>query len=308
MSELLDTVEKLQDTQEAIRHAERTIAEYPDLPSATLSLRSLQERQQTLETAFARLADEHWIDICSYRVLPEKDGSVTLPSLTNTLGDFQALFTLVYDALRNGPKQRGRASVEAATATTFGFGYSFTGSVGFVLTLSNERLLVDETDLDRAMRTVFEMAEAESPEQIAVFAHELGAAPIRSMYKWATDHVRSGLNVDIDWRREEQTRADLAIQVPQLENLQQAIAATSDEVEEILTITGLLVGAHVHSHSFELELEDGNEIRGKMAEGLGTEHTLELPRRYTAEIRKTTQINYATEEDIVSYYLLSLRD
>ena len=308
MNELLDTVEKLQDTQAAIRRAEKTVAEYPDLPSVVLSLRSLQERQQTLETTFASLADELWLDVCSYRVLPERDGSVTLPSLTNTLGEFQALFTLVYDALKNGPKQRGRASSEATAATTFGFGYSFTGSVGFALTLPNERLLVDETDLDRAIRTVFEMAQAESSEQIAVFAHELGAAPIRTMYRWATDHVRSGLNVDIDWRREEQVRTGLAIQIPQLENLQHAIAATSDEVEETFTVTGLLVGAHVHSHSFELELEDGNQIRGKMAEGIGSEHTVELPGRYTAQIRKTTQINYATEEDIVSYHLLSLND
>lgn len=308
MNDLLDTVEKLQDTQIAIRHAERTIVEHPDLPSVALSLKSLQERQQALEVNFASLADELWLDVCNYRVLPDKGGGVTLPSLTDTLAGFQAMVTLVYDALKNGPKQRGRASVEATSATTFGFGYSFTGSVGFALTLPNERLLVDETDLDRAMRTVFEMAQAESSEQIAVFAHELGAAPIRTMYRWATDHVRSGLNVDIDWRREEQVKAGLAIQVPQLENLQHAIAATSDEVEEVFTVTGRLMGARMRSHSFELELDDGNEIRGRMAEGIGAEYSVTLPRRYTAQIRKTTQINYATEEDIVSYYLLSLRD
>jgi hypothetical protein len=308
MDDLLETIEKLQDTQAAIRRAERAAAEYPDLPSVALSLRSLQERHQALESAFSSLADEQWFDICSYKVLPEKDGRVTLPSLTSSLGDFQALFTLVYDTIKNGPKQRGRASPEATAATTFAFGYSFTGSVGFVLTLPNERLLVDETDLDRAMHTVFEMARAESSDQIAVFAKELGAAPIRTMYKWATDHVRSGLSVDIDWRREEQVKSKLFIQVPELENLQHAIAATSDEVEETLTVTGLLVGAHVHTHSFHMELEDGSEIRGKMAEGIGSEYTVELPRRYTAHILKTTQINYATEEDIVTYYLLSLRD
>lgn len=308
MSELLDTIEKLQDTQAAIRRAEKAVTEHPDLPSVAANLRSLQKRQHKLESVFSEQADTEWFDVCSYRILPEKEDHLTLPSLTSTLGDFQALFTLVYDTLRNGPKQRGRPSVEATAATTFGFGYSFTGSVGFALTLPNERLLVDETDLDRAMRTVFEMAKAESSEQVAVFAKELGAAPIRIMYRWATDHVRSGLSVDINWRREEQVRSSLFIQVPQLENLQHAIAETSDEVEEIFSITGLLVGAHVNSHSFELELEDGSEIRGKMAEGIGLEHTVELPTRYTAQIRKTTQVNYATDVDIVTYYLLSLTE
>ncbi len=308
MSELLDTIEKIQDTQAAIKRLEEAAARHPEVPSVAASLRSLQKRRQDLETAFSSLVDQQWFDVCSYRILPERGEHVMLPSLTSTLGEFQSLFTLVYDTMKNGPKQRGRASVEAATATTFGFGYSFAGSVGFVLTLPNERLLTDETDLDRAMSTVFEMAKADSPQQIAGFAKELGAAPIRTMYRWVTSHVRSGLNVDIGWRREEQVRASLFIQVPELENLQQAIGETSDEVEEVLTIRGALVGADVHSHSFHIELEDGSEIKGKMAEGVGSEYTVELPRRYTAQIRKTTQIRYASDEDIVSYYLLSLKE
>lgn len=182
MNDLLDTIEKLQDTQAAIRRAEKAVLEHPEMPSVALSLKSLRKRQQSLEALFSSLADDQWFDVCSYKLLPEKEGRPTLPSLTNTLGDFQTLFTLVYDTIKNGPKQRGRASAEATAATTFGFGYSFTGSVGFVLTLPNERLLTDETDLDRAMSTVFEMARAQSPQDVAKFAKELGAAPIRTMY------------------------------------------------------------------------------------------------------------------------------
>ncbi len=306
MSKLLETIEKLRDTEAAIKRLERTAAQHPELPSVTASLRSLYKRQRDLEVAFSTQTDEEWLDVCRYRILPEREESLTLPSLTSALGDFQALFTLVYDTMKNGPKERGRASADAAAATTFGFAYSFTGSVGFVLTLPNERLLMNETDLDRAMSTVFDMAKAETPEEIAGFAKELGAAPIRTMYRWVSDHVRSGLNVDINWQREEEPRANLFIQVPELENLQQAIDATSDEVEEILVITGQVVGLDVRNHSFHIELEDESEIKGKMSEGVGFEHTVEVPNRYTAHIRKTTKINYATDQDIVSYYLLSL--
>src|SRR4051794_6029534 len=174
MSKLLETIERIQDTQAAIKRLEEAAAKHPDVPSVAASLRSLQKRQRVLETTFSSLADEQWLDVCSYKILPEKEeGSLKLPSLTSALGDFQTLFTLVYDAIKHGAKQHGRATAEAAAATTFSFGYSFTGSVGFVLTLPNERLLTDETDLDRAMSTVFEMAKAENSEQIASFAKEL---------------------------------------------------------------------------------------------------------------------------------------
>src|SRR3954467_3451074 len=113
---------EIQDTQAAIRRLEKAAAKHPEVPSVAASLRSLQKRQQNLEAVFSNLADEQWFDVCSYRFLPEKEGPVTLPSLTSTLGDFQALFTLVYDTLKNGPKQRGRPSIEATVTTTFGFG------------------------------------------------------------------------------------------------------------------------------------------------------------------------------------------
>lgn len=308
MSRLLDTVDKLQKTEAAIRRLEEAVAEHPELPSLAVNLRSLERRRRDLEMTFGRLTHEDFLDVCSYRIFSEaEDTRVTIPSLASALGDFQLLFTVVYDALKNGARQRIRRNPEIAAATTFEFGYSFTGSVGFVFTLPNDRLLTGGTDLDRAIDTIFELAKARDTDQIRSFARTLGVAPIRLMYKWATDHVDAGLGVDIDWRREYNVRSNLLVQVPELEVLQHAISQTSEEKREVFTTEGRLVGADVQGHRFRLKIEDGSEIRGQMSQSISAEQTVELPKRYTAQIEKTTIISYSTDEENVSYYLLSLK-
>ena len=157
------------------------------------------------------------------------------------------------------------------------------------------------------MRTIFEMAKAEDPEDILSFANELGVAPIRQMYRWVTDHVQSGIGADINWRRQEEVRSSLLVQLPELENLQRAISQTSEEREESLTVFGQLVMADVQNHRFRLVLEEG-DIRGSMADAIGVDDTIQLPRRYKAHLRKVTTVSYSTEEERIAYFLLALED
>lgn len=59
---------------------------------------------------------------------------------------------------------------EIVAETALTFGYTFPGSVGIVFTMPNERLLIGETALDEADRKVFDMAKAQTPDQIAKHA------------------------------------------------------------------------------------------------------------------------------------------
>ena len=308
MSRLLDTVGKLQETQEAIKQVEEAIAKHPEMRSLAVNLRSLERRRRDLESVFERLTNESFLDVCSYRIFSEDDeGRITVPSLASALGDFQSLFSTVYDAIKNGARQRVVHRPEIAAATTFEYGYSFAGSVGFVLTLPNERLLLGDTDLDKTMGTIFDMARARESTEILDYARTLGAAPVRLLYNWATDHVEAGLGADINWQREEHIRSSLFIQVPELEILQQAIDQTSDEKREVFTVQGQLVGADVAGHRFHMKLEDGSEIRGQMSQYTSAERTVELPKRYVAQIEKTTTVKYSTGEEKIVYYLLTLK-
>jgi hypothetical protein len=306
MSELLEVLGHLQDTDAAIARLERVAVEQPDVLSLTSALRSLKKRQENLEAQFAHLASNQFLDICRYRLFDDSEGRPTLRAFTSTLGDFQSLFTMVYDALKNGPKKQSQVSAEIAAKTTFGFGYTFAGSLGVVLTLPNQRLLLADSDIDEAIHIVFKMARAKTTEEVAYFAHTLGVAPVRKIYQWALDHVQAGLGVDIQWKREEAVRAELFIQPPELEVLERTIAATSDITEETFFVRGRLLGADVKSRTFHLEFEDGSDIRGKMSEEVASQEEIALKHHYAAKIHKRVKIHYAMEKEDVSYTLLDL--
>ncbi len=116
----------------------------------------------------------------------------------------------------------------------------------------------------------------------------------------------SGLSSQIEWKRKEEVRAKLIAQFPELEELKRAIEATSDEMREELMLRGLLVGLDVMSRTFHMTFEEGADIRGKMSESIGLEHTVELPVMYTARIIKTKKIYYSTDKETVYYFLEAL--
>ncbi len=230
-----------------------------------------------------------------------------MPALAKALLNFQTTFSTVYDAETTGAKSTSHVGVQSAADTTFGYAYSFTGSVGFTLTLPNERVLVLESDLDRAINTLFTMLKATSSDQVNSFAKGLGAGPIHALYAWVDALVRSGLGADIDWRRGTQVRASVFVDLPELENLKQAIEETSDEKTETLIVVGRLVAADfkAKNHTFRMELED-TELRGIMSSNVAEVEG--LPRQYRAEVEKTTIINYAKDQEVESYVLTRLME
>ena len=306
MIELTALQEELQDLNALIAKHERTLASHPEAKSLRANIQTLKRRRQSLEDDFLEAAAKVEIDVCSYRLIPG-ESRPTIMALSKALSDFQSLFSLTYDALKEGPKRTAKLSAYVMSETFLGFAYSFTGSIGFVMTLPNERLLLGETYLDQAMQMIFQMAKATTSQQIADFAKRLGPPPVRAIYKWATDHVESGLGVDIEWRRREQVRSSLFIQAPQLEQLREVIAETSDEKEEELEVVGNLIGADVKRKTFHLETVEGGEIKGVFVDAISTEQTVELPKPYNARVRKRTKIVYSMEEEKTEYFLLRLK-
>ena len=225
MTSLSNIQEKLLDTKAFVSRLEQRLAKYPDSEQLLGNLRSAQKRQRTLEQAFATEANKIEVDVCSYRLFTE-GGAPSIAALSKALGCFQTLFSLVYDALKNGPKKRSRLSKEIVSETSLGFGYVFSGSVGMVMTLPKERLLSNETRFDESMNLIFQMAKAASADDMAAFVAQIGRPPVKAIYDWAKVHEDHDLGADIEWIRQEQVRNKLFIQKPELEALRSAIDET----------------------------------------------------------------------------------
>lgn len=309
MSIALHIAENLRDTHAAISRLERACLRKAPPLGILANLESLRKRQVSLESQFAAATATEHIDVCNYRLFRDETDrdSPTLGAFTKTLFDFQSLFTLIFSALQAGkPKQSSRVAAEDAAVTAFGFAYSFTGSLGVALTLPNDRLLFGGTDIDLAIETIFKMAKSRTSDEIAEYAKSLGAAPVRCLYNWVSAQVNAGLNAHVEWKRDNTTRLELLAQLPELSLLKEIIESVSDEEENTVTLSGLLVGFDAVTRTFHMTFENADDIRGKTSESIAKDATVEIPKRYTAKIIKTTKVLYSTEKEVTTYLLASL--
>lgn len=296
MSGLLDTRNLLQDTSATLEQLERAIAKNPRDWSLAVTAESLKQRYADLEKTFAVIAHADHLDVCDYRLIPEAESN-PIASIAKALTSFQDMLTVVFDAMKNGPKIKARLSPDVIAGSTLDFGYAYAGSLGFVLTMPSERMLIGEADLDRAMRAVFEMAKAETPQQLAAYVRQVGVAGIRRLYAWSTAHAEYGLSADIKWNRLEEERGRVLVQKEELSRLRGIIDQASEEKSESHEITGELMGLDVSGGSFRLAVPGGDDVTGKVADTFDRGATYEIHGRYSAKLLKKSKIYYSTERE-----------
>lgn len=306
MSLLLELQDQIQDTEAAIARVERATA--TDQSPALLSMsRSLEKRRAELQQEFLRVAKDLGVDVCSYRIF-ETGGHPKLTGVTKSLGDFQQMFSVTYDALKNGPKDRTRLSVEVEQGSAFEFSYAFSGSIGVVLTMASEQMLFGGSEFDQTISIIREMASATTPKQVLEYARKLGPAPVRTVYRWASDNAAYGLGTDVQWRNGSALERQLFIQPQEFRRLAATIAETSDEESVELPLDGDLVGADIPRKSFHMRFDGGDEIRGSFTDAISESHRVELPKRYRAYLRRTVSVKYSTEEEETKYFLIRLEE
>lgn len=305
MTDMMNIQEKLQDTQAAIARMERALATNPKERSLSAMLRSLERRRASLEESFVLATESLGREICSYRIIPtDSPDPISLTSVTHVLSAFQEWFSVVYDALTHGPKERARLGPEVLGETKLDWAYAFSGSVGIVLTVPNERLLFGETKLDQAMQTVCEMASADNQKAVQTHAKTLGKPAVLYMYKWAQAHVIAQVGADVHWGSGEEAKSTMLVQRPEFERLKTILEETSEVTEHTFTTTGTLVGADFQTRTFHMSFAEAADIRGRLSDKI--QPTVEIPRTYQATIIKTTMTKYSTEEEVVTHVLVAL--
>lgn len=314
MSAILDIIERIQETEARIKDFERAVAENPNTPSLILSLRSFEKMQKRLEAEFEEVAAGEELELVKYRVFDAENESVRPPvaAVTQVMTAFQEAFTLVYDALKaNAQKFSGKVGQASKDESAFRFAYSFSGSVGFALTIEDKRALIDKTDIERALDTLIHVAQSHNTADIQEYAQKLGPGPIRAVYRWAGDHVEYGTGVDLSWARDNTPRGKLFVQPEELVALRDAISRVSDKNVTSMSITAALVGIDVKANSFHLETLTGEQIKGKLSDvvaGRVASNPVSVPREYKVSLSETTVTSYATEDEKITYLLTGLEE
>jgi hypothetical protein len=132
-------------------------------------------------------------------------------------------------------------------------------------------------------------------------------ASVRKMYSWVSDHVLAGTGADIQWKSDKETSLKAFIQLPQFQELRNAIAETSEESEETIEISGTLVGLDVDTRRFHARVEGAEDIKGELSPAIGTKQTLEVPKDYKMDVLMKRKVRFSTETEEVFYFLLKIR-
>lgn len=304
MSRIEELQRELQDAAMAVAHAERTLAAHPDMPSVLATLHTIQKRRDNLQQEFLAVANELGLDVCSYRVELPDEARATILGLTAVLAAFQRTFTSVYDALINGPKKTAKTSDDVLNATAFGFAYTFPGSVGVMMTLPSERMLIDETALGNAMKTTFELMTASDAAQVQALTDRLGVAAVRQAHQWAAENVKAHFGADIAWQRDKKVLQEIRVQPQQLQALARTIAVVSAKEERI--VVGTLLDVSLQDKTFKIKTDDGTIIGGTFDSAISSSRPVEIPRTYKATLTVQQRLVPTGEQEEITYLLVRL--
>lgn len=310
---LIEIAEQIQDAEKSIARLNTELSRNPKSEPILLNLDALYARRDDLERRFSEIASEDSLDVCSYRFIFERGARKPILPVSNVLAHFQLLYSQVYAALKGGgPRKTAKLSAEFVSESTLEFGYTFSGSLGFVFTMPNERLVINESLVDEAMSIVFDLMKAKNADGIRKFATKLGPASIRALYKWSSSQIESMSSADIKWRREETVRSERLIQIPELKGLCSIIAETSDVEEKIVQLEGELVAGNLRTRTFEFKAVNAEPVRGVLSEdfqptikGISRGELL-LGHGYRAKLKRQSTVSYSTDEEKVEYTLMSL--
>jgi hypothetical protein len=290
-------------TGATIGRLEAELSRHPDSRGIAANIISLRKLHSKLEHDFGQAAEDIGLDVLHYRLLEERP---TAKALSRSVGTFQDALAVAYDALRHGPKMRRSISPSALAETELRVAYSYPGSFGVVFTVPNERLLIPDMQsyFDRAAETVVQLGKAHEHKEVIVDAEKrVGRATLAAVYDWAKANAQSRTDTAIEWRRGDKARGEALIQVPEFVALSESLERIARTIEETMTLTGTLVGGDISSRRFHFVTTNDEDIRGRFADAISESQVAQLPGRYTAVVRKTTEITYATDEEKLSYFL-----
>ncbi len=308
MNNVLAVRERLRENTELIAKLERSLVTRQSNVVAA-SLRSLYKLNHAYQEEFREAAEIAQVDVVRYRIFDGNERP-TMALIGRALDYFQSLYTVLYAAVSAGkPKDTAHLDQDAIVGSAFEFAYSYSGSLGFVFTLPNERMLLGETLLDEAMMDLFLIARADQADAIKALSRKFGLAPIRAIYKWLNALADSGVGIDIEWKKDAELKAALVLQPAEVLALRNIIDSTSDlEIDENSFRGKLVAFDTTKRRTFKLELfAEGTTLRGAIADSASIPETVTIPGSYQAQIKTTSKVRYAIEQPEVTHELISLR-
>lgn len=303
MSKLRELMRQASKDAERLERLERALSKAPST-AVRLQAATAAKRLRRTEDQVQQIAKRFCVDVVRYRI-EALDDEYPTNSITDSLSTFQRAVSAVYDARLNGPKLKYSPSAEVAKRSALGFGYSFSGSKGFVLTAENQRDFF-QGEMDETIDAIFDFLDITSPDDAIEASRHLGLGAISSLYSWVKSNAKWQLSVDYHWLRSDDLNKGRFIHRDHFWRLK-AIFESVKEVENLpFEARGVLVGIDFSNKSFHFSIPGGESIKGKFSDSFSSEAQT-VPDTYLAIMTRVATRFPSTGKETIDYYLNELR-
>lgn len=309
MPQVRPILDRLADLEATIDRVSRETPPAEGRLAMRMALQSLEMRREELLAALNEVTAADFIDICDYRLIPERETDYSVNMVTQALRSFQDMVTSIYDAITTRPKIRGSWDAASVVNSSFSFGYSYSGSLGIVLVIPNERLIGDiESNLDRSVMVALEATKTRDAGAIAQFSRDYGISAVHYLYQWSKVHADYAVGAGIKWRRQELVRYETLEQFQEFREFCNLVERGSEPVEERVPLRAELLAFDAVTRRFRLGVIDAPGIRGSLSDDFDATIPRTIHSRYQATLTKRTIIRYATGKEDVAWTLDTLTD
>lgn len=301
---LLEIQTMISSSENLLRDIEIQIQQNPNTPSLKSAYKSLEERRNSLEKLYLEEAKRAGYEVCNYRIIPSTQ-SVTLPGLGELLNLFQNLYSSIYDAILKGSRDRSRFSKETLSNSIFSFGFSYSGSLGLILTLPKESVLFGEAPSIAAFEKFHELINVNSTTAITEFGKNYGPSVLRSLYKWTKHHLEYRYNIDVSFLPPDSEEISFQMQKSSFERIFSLLNSTAEKTFTPINFEGQLVGIDTDNRTFHIKNSD-EDIKGFLAGDFSLNAPIEVLRFYKAKLLRESELKYSSDYEDHKYYLESL--
>ena len=299
-------LERLRRAQEALSQAERAAADFPNDRYVQANLLSLRTDVAELVEQWETEARIQQREIVRYRLVPLHAAEYAIRSVSTSLLDFQELFSQVFDALKNGAKQRARLATDVLQETCFNFAFSYPGSLGVAMSIDAATPGLFEGKFDAAIQAFMQILEVRDEDELRDLAKTLGVAVVKKTFDWSKANLVASYSVDLSWITAKGHRFGGMIDVARFRHLVKVIERTSDTETSTIVLGGLLTGFDGQVRRFRFVGDDDRVYVGTLSESFPAKAVWRVNAAYEATIEKDEALSYATQETKTDYRLKHL--
>lgn len=301
---LSDAIIRARKHNEIVQRMEFVLRSDPTNRVLALGLGSARRRAARSAAELEQFAASDQVDLVQYR-LQHPNETYAAGAVSGSLEAFQNAFTAAADRAVNGAKTTAHYSQDIKNDSRLNFGYSYAGSLGMVLSVNNDRSLLDGGRFDAVADVFDQFLNVSNGEQAQSAHRDLGGAAINQLYKWSVANAQWETSVDFLIKRSNGTQRGQHVPHAKFVQLSDIFKVNVEDPPRTFPVSGILVGLDIKLDKFHFVEPDGENYKGNLSEDFQRTHTT-VGERYTAEICERVTRVIATGSEKTSHSLISL--